>query len=193
MEQIRNAIAVQEDIRAHGAANELFTNEIQRLKQLPPLIPSDPKSIKMALDEFDEALEIWSEVVVANVRDHTERNTRRFRSCYFDYHSLNFARMPEVVLPLAPTDAAKRGLVKGIGNLLKELRKLLEDEEFQILEPELRERVSECVETEKCGRRAMLAMAIETYASVAESSTAESSATASPAAVEKNYDSAVDC
>ncbi|CAK1354237.1 unnamed protein product [Cercospora beticola] len=68
MEQIHNAIAAQEDIRAHGAANELFTNEIQRLKQLPPLNPGDPKSIKMAVDEFDEALEIWSEVVVANFK-----------------------------------------------------------------------------------------------------------------------------
>ncbi|PPJ58967.1 hypothetical protein CBER1_04112 [Cercospora berteroae] len=107
MELKRKVIETSQAIKARGAVNELFVNEIQRLKELPPLHPSDPESIKMALHVFDEALEIWSEILVANVRERNECKTRMRRFGYYDYHTLSFARVPEVVLPLGPTEEAK--------------------------------------------------------------------------------------
>ena len=175
MELRRKVLEASEAIKARGAANELCVTEIQRLKELPPLHPSDPESIQRALHEFDEALEIWSEILTGNVRERTGYITRMRRFGYYDYHTLSFARVPEVVLPLGPTEEAKKGLVLGIRDLLEGLTELREDESFQTLKPGLRERLRECVEAEQCGRRLMLAMEIEKYAPKVEYTTAEMS------------------
>ncbi|KAM3415914.1 hypothetical protein BST61_g9409 [Cercospora zeina] len=176
-----NIAPYSDALNGQSVATRLFANEIQRLNQLPTLSSSDPRSIDMALDAFDEGLEVWYEALQSHLMTAQQRKAAITRHYYFDYHTLSLARQTESVLPLLPTNETKISLVIAISKILDELKALYASEEYQSLSPQLQKRLKQRVQEEDSEAMTMLAKAAKEYA------------TTSPVAMEDKYDSPRNC